>query len=227
MPPGRTVYRIQEGQSITSGSGIDNLVDARHRKVIFWTVLVEGRVVNTHPKLCRIFLWHQYWVSHPGGLFDLADETSFTEFVNFFSYCSPPRLRVSSRRLFHRFCFRIYIERVLGEFPGNSRHVCRTPGENSPLLTEELDERAFLCAIKSRGDDCGFRWIRGMHLNLLRTALLEFLAGRVALRDRKEIVVRCLLEFLGLLLHSEGFGDFVKIPVALMKRIVCHLDGEG
>src|SRR3954470_5140166 len=34
---------------------------------------------------------------------------------------------------------------MLSEFPGNSWHIGRLPGEYFPALTEELDERAFLC----------------------------------------------------------------------------------
>ena len=37
------------------------------------------------------------------------------------------------------------VECVLGEFPGYSWHVSWTTCEDFPALTEELDERAFLC----------------------------------------------------------------------------------
>jgi len=39
------------------------------------------------------------------------------------------------------------VKRVLGKFPGNTRHVGRRPCEDVPVLTEELDERAFLFVI--------------------------------------------------------------------------------
>jgi hypothetical protein len=34
---------------------------------------------------------------------------------------------------------------MLGEFPGDAWHICWTPGEHPPVLTEELDKYAFLC----------------------------------------------------------------------------------
>jgi hypothetical protein len=33
---------------------------------------------------------------------------------------------------------------VLGEFPGDAWQICWTPGKHPPVLTEELDEHAFL-----------------------------------------------------------------------------------
>jgi hypothetical protein len=33
---------------------------------------------------------------------------------------------------------------MLGEFPGDAWHICWTPGEHPPVLTEEPDERVFL-----------------------------------------------------------------------------------
>ena len=59
------------------------------------------------------------------------------------------------------------IECVLGEFPGNSWHVRRTPGEDFPPLTEEFDERAFLCGAEVVGDQRRLGGIRRMDLHLL------------------------------------------------------------
>ena len=42
------------------------------------------------------------------------------------------------------------MKRVLGEFPRYTRHVLGRPCENVPILTEELDELAFLFAVKVR-----------------------------------------------------------------------------
>src|SRR3954467_3793940 len=55
------------------------------------------------------------------------------------------RLRKASQRLPNRLCIRVDIEGMLSEFPGNSWHIGRLPGEYLPALMEELDERAFLC----------------------------------------------------------------------------------
>ena len=43
-----------------------------------------------------------------------------------------------------RYGVRIDLECVFGEFPGYSWHVRWAPCEDFPVLTEELDERAFL-----------------------------------------------------------------------------------
>ena len=59
------------------------------------------------------------------------------------------------------------VECVLGEFPGNSWHVHRTPGEDFPALTEEFDERAFLCGAEVVGDQRRLGGVRRMDLHLL------------------------------------------------------------
>ncbi|KAK1686176.1 hypothetical protein QYE76_047024 [Lolium multiflorum] len=63
-------------------------------------------------------------------------------------------------------CERIQIEVVLGKFPGYSWHVSWTPCEDSPVLTEELDERAFLCDIHVCGNGRRFLWICRVDLYL-------------------------------------------------------------
>jgi hypothetical protein len=37
---------------------------------------------------------------------------------------------------------------MLGEFPGDAWHISWTPGKHPSVLTEELDEHAFLCGGK-------------------------------------------------------------------------------
>src|SRR4051812_45764125 len=56
---------------------------------------------------------------------------------------------------------------MLGEFPGNSWHVRRTPGEDFPALTEEFDKRAFLCGVEIIGDHRRLGGIRRVDLHLL------------------------------------------------------------
>ncbi|KAK1694535.1 hypothetical protein QYE76_011232 [Lolium multiflorum] len=58
------------------------------------------------------------------------------------------------------------VEVVLGKFPGYSWHVSWTPCEDSPVLTEELDERAFLCDIHVCGNGRRFLWICRVDLYL-------------------------------------------------------------
>ena len=46
---------------------------------------------------------------------------------------------------------------MLGEFPRHTRHVLGGPREDVPVLTEELDELAFLFVVQARphGDELG------------------------------------------------------------------------
>ena len=41
---------------------------------------------------------------------------------------------------------------MLSQFPRNTRHVLWSPCEDVPILTEDLDERAFLFAVESHAD---------------------------------------------------------------------------
>ena len=57
---------------------------------------------------------------------------------------------------------------MLGEFPRYTRHVLGGPREDVPVLTEELDERAFLFGVQARphGDELGF--VAVVEVDLLR-----------------------------------------------------------
>ena len=56
---------------------------------------------------------------------------------------------------------------MLSKFPGYTWHVSRHPSENIPVLTEELDERAFLFVSHSCPHDDVFCRIFGVKDNLL------------------------------------------------------------
>ena len=56
---------------------------------------------------------------------------------------------------------------MLGKFPRYSRHVLRGPCEDVPILTEELDELAFLFAAQSGPNDAELAWLRGVQNDLL------------------------------------------------------------
>ena len=49
-----------------------------------------------------------------------------------------------TEELFHWFLFGICIKAVLSEFPQDTWHVGRFPCKDVSILTDELDERAFL-----------------------------------------------------------------------------------
>ena len=54
----------------------------------------------------------------------------------------------AAKKLFDRFKLGINIESVLSEFPWYTWYVRRLPCKNVPVLTDELDERAFLFRIQ-------------------------------------------------------------------------------
>src|SRR3954464_2468376 len=57
-----------------------------------------------------------------------------------------------SQRLLDGSHFGVGVEFVLSEFPRDTRHVRGLPCEDVPVLTEELDERAFLGWAHARPD---------------------------------------------------------------------------
>ena len=58
----------------------------------------------------------------------------------------------AAEKLPDRFELRIYVKGVLSEFPRYTRHVKRLPCKDVPVLTDELDERAFLFRIQVGAD---------------------------------------------------------------------------
>jgi hypothetical protein len=53
---------------------------------------------------------------------------------------------------------------VLGEFSGDAWHICWTPSEHPLVLTEELDECAFLCWREKIRHPRDLGWIRWVDL---------------------------------------------------------------
>ena len=129
--------------------------------MIFWAVLVKRSEVHAHLQDIRVLFWHQHRIGEPAFL-DLAYEFGLEESVDLYSDCLCPWLRQSPDCLIVWPCVAVDVECVLGEFPRNSWHVRRTPGENFPVLTEEFDEREFLCGTQVVGDEGrlgGIRWV--------------------------------------------------------------------
>ena len=60
----------------------------------------------------------------------------------------PPLLIKPPKELPDRLKLWINIESVLSEFPQDTRYVGRFPCKDVPVLTDELDERAFLFRIQ-------------------------------------------------------------------------------
>ena len=72
-----------------------------------------------------------------------------------------------AEELFHRFVFRIHIKGVLSELPRYTWHVRGLPCKNVPILTDELDERAFLFGIQVGTDSELLGRIAGHEVNKL------------------------------------------------------------
>ena len=62
-----------------------------------------------------------------------------------FAYRPSAWFSVSSYSLMYWFGVLEDFELVLGKFPGNPWHVRWDPCKDFPVLTEEFDERAYLC----------------------------------------------------------------------------------
>ena len=109
------------------------------------------------------------------------------------------------------------VECVLGEFPGYSWHVSWAPCEYFPVLTEELDERAFLFRSEIFRHESG---LGGVHrVDLMRsgvTAGVELNFGSFLSCIGKDIVVRRFSDTGELLLHAEELRDLVEILVAVV-----------
>ena len=73
----------------------------------------------------------------------------------------------ATEKLFHRFKLGLDIKSVLSEFPRYTWHVRRFPCKDVPVLTDELDERAFLFGIKVSADGELFGRISRHKINLL------------------------------------------------------------
>ena len=71
-------------------------------------------------------------------------------------------------RLLHRLRIRPNKQRVLSQLPRNTLQIITRPRKGIPILTEEVDELAFLFAIQvAANNDMALR-VAGVHTHLLR-----------------------------------------------------------
>ncbi len=111
----------------------------------------------------------------------------------------------------------VKIECVLGEFPGNTWHVCWTPGEDFPALTEELNERAFLCSIEVGCDESRFLWVAWVNLNFLRVlGGVESLIWQGSTCFWQHVVISGAFELCIFSCHPKGLGNFTEFPVTVI-----------
>ena len=94
---------VEEQKEGATRSAVDNLVDARQREVVLRVVLVQVGEVDAHTQGIGVFLRHHHWVCHPGGLFDLPNETGLRESMNFGTHGLALRLRKTPQGLLDRF----------------------------------------------------------------------------------------------------------------------------
>ena len=79
---------------------------------------------------------------------DFNDEPGRQEPGHFLTNGFPPLLIKPSEKLLDWLKFWINIKSVLSEFSRYTRHVRRFPCKDVPVLTDELDESAFLFQIQ-------------------------------------------------------------------------------
>ena len=111
----------------------------------------------------------------------------------------------------------IDVECVLGEFPGYSWHVSWAPCEDFPVLTEELEERAFLFRSEVFRHKSGLGGVR--RVDLMRSGVatgVELNFGSLLPCVRKNIMVRRFSDTGEFLLHAEELWDLVEVPVAVI-----------
>jgi hypothetical protein len=80
----KTRIGIYEGQQITPGGEVYNLVYTRKWIRIFWTCLIKIGVVDAHPKLAVCLRDHD-WIGQPHWVIDLLDEASQQQLADLFT----------------------------------------------------------------------------------------------------------------------------------------------
>ena len=99
-----------------------------------------------------VLLKYKHRVSQPLWVKNLNNEPGRQKPGHFFTNSLPPLFVKPSKELSDRLKFRINIESMLSEFSRYTWHVRRFPREDVPILTDELDERAFLFRIQIGAD---------------------------------------------------------------------------
>ena len=113
---------IYEGQQITPGGGVYNLIYSRKWIRIFWACLVEVGVVDAHPKL-PIGLGDDDGVGQPRWVVDLFDEASLQQLADLFTDEVLPLDGLLAWLLPDRPGIRADLQMVLDHLPGNPGHL--------------------------------------------------------------------------------------------------------
>ena len=99
-----------------------------------------------------ILFKHEHRVSQPLWMKDFNNEPGCQKPGHLLSNGLAPFLVKLPEKLSDRLKLWINIESVLSEFYRYTRHVRRLPCKYVPVLTDELDERAFLFRIQVSAD---------------------------------------------------------------------------
>ena len=143
---------IQKTQMLTTRRSINDLINTRESKRVSRTSLVQIGVIHTHTP-GAILLEYKHRVSQLLWVKDFNDEPGRQESGHLFSNGLAPFLVKPLEKLPDRFKLRINVKSVLSEFSRDTQHVRRLPCKDVPVLTDELDECAFLFWIQVGTDD--------------------------------------------------------------------------
>src|SRR3954468_484672 len=155
---------IQKRQKLAAGRRINHLINTGQSKRIFGACLVQASVIDTHaPSL--VLLHDEDWVCQPLGVKHLHDKTCSLQLGDLFADCSSLIFRKTPQGLLDRLRAWPNVQLVIGEFPRHTRHVLWIPCKDVPVLTEELDELAFLFAAESSPNDYALARVEGVQRN--------------------------------------------------------------
>jgi hypothetical protein len=119
------------------------LVNARQPKMVFWAVLVEISVVDTHSPFIVLFLYKN-GILYPLWMDYFFNESSREKFSDLpFNSLTFVVGKPSPALLFGR-SLRVYIQSMLDRLPGHPWHISWFPCEYVSVSPKEADEREFL-----------------------------------------------------------------------------------
>ena len=125
---------------------INVLINTRESKRVSQTSFVQIGVIHTHAP-GAIFLEHKHMISQPLIVKNFDDEPGSQKLGHFFCNSFMPLLIKTTEELSDMFHLRIHIKVVLSEFSQYTQHIRRLPCKDVLILTDELDDCAFLFGI--------------------------------------------------------------------------------
>jgi hypothetical protein len=98
------------------------LIYSWKRERVFWTCLIETRVVDAHPKLLAS-LGDNNRIGQPLWVMDLLDEASIKQLLNLLSDKILSLYRLLPGLLLDRSSVRVVLQMVLNHLPRDPRHL--------------------------------------------------------------------------------------------------------